>query len=55
MFIKWVVFQPTYGGNYRNSDNVHNAAFIRYSLVAQVMADEHLIVVLHQMHNALRQ
>ena len=33
---------------HRNSDNLHNAAFIGYSLVARVMADEHLVVVFHQ-------
>ena len=32
-----------------NSDNLHNAAFIGCSLVARVMADEHLIVVLRRL------
>ena len=33
---------------HRNSDNLHNAVSIGYSLVARVMADEHRIVVLHR-------
>ena len=33
-----------------NSDNLHNAAFIGYSLVARVMAAEHPIVVLHHIY-----
>ena len=39
---------PHYICAHRNSDNLHNAAFKGYSLVAWIMADEHLIVVLHQ-------
>ena len=39
---------PHYICAHRNSDNLHNAVFIGYPLVARVMADEHLIVVLHQ-------
>ena len=39
---------PYYICAHRNSDNLHNAAFIGYSLVARVMANEHFIVVLHQ-------
>ena len=35
---------------HRNSDNLHNAAFKGYSLVALGMADEHLIVVLYQQY-----
>ena len=34
---------------HRDSDNLHNAVFIGYSLVARVMADEHLIVVIHHL------
>ena len=41
-----VLLTPHYVCAHRNSDNLHNAVFIRYSLVARVMADEHLIVVL---------
>ena len=41
------VLTPHYICALRNSDNLHNAVFIGYSLVARVMADEHLIVVLH--------
>ena len=40
---------PHYICAHRNSDNLHNAGFIGYSLVARGMADEHLIVVLHLM------
>ena len=40
---------PHYICAHRNSDNLHNAAFKGYSLVAGGMADEHLIVVLHQL------
>ena len=40
---------PHYIYAHRNSDNLHNAAFKGYSLVAWGMADEHLIVVLHQL------
>ena len=41
------IITPYYMCAHRNSDSLHNAAFIGYSLVALVMADEHLIVVLH--------
>ena len=37
---------PHYICAHRNSDNLHNAAFKGYS--GRGMADEHLIVVLHQ-------
>ena len=38
---------PHYICAHRNSDNLHYAVSIGYSLVARLMADEHLIVVLH--------
>ena len=41
---------PHYICAHRNSDNLHNAAFKWYSLVARGMTDEHLIVVIHQLH-----
>ena len=36
---------PHYICSHRNSDNLHNAIYIGHSLVARVMADEHLIKV----------
>ena len=36
---------------HRNSDNLHNAVSIGYSLVGRVMADEHLIVALRNITN----
>ena len=45
----FLITPPHYIPANRNSDNLHNAAFIGYSLVGRVMADEHLIVVLHQL------
>ena len=39
---------PHYICAHRNLDSLHNAAFKGYSLVDRGMADEHLIVVLHQ-------
>ena len=42
------IITPHYICAHRNSDNLHYAAFKGYSLVERGMADEHLIVVLHQ-------